>query len=95
MMPKVPPVQYSAMAPVHDDSNPSHSNPITSPQIFGWSVWGAFQLTETLPPAGTSRGIAGPWGSAAKFVGCVRAEEGEGLSLRQVTWSGLRKPCMG
>lgn len=29
MMPKVPPVQYSAMAPVHDDSNPNHSNPTT------------------------------------------------------------------
>lgn len=65
MMPKVPPVQYSAMAPVHDDSNPSHSNPITSPQIFGWSVWGAFQLTEALPPAGTSHGIAGQTFGAA------------------------------
>lgn len=45
-------------------------------------AWGAFQLTETLPPAGISLGIAGPGGSTAKLTRCVRAEEGKGPSLR-------------
>lgn len=58
-------------------------------------AWGAFQLIESLPPAGTSLGIAGPWGSAAKLTGCLRAEEGEGPALRGITWSGLRKSCIG